>query len=1033
MIPPQKPPSPPPEPDQVLFTVTSDNKGPWPVGVLDVYEDNAFLLPSIDPKRLRDVPPGGVVAAKHGDTFEVTFHVNRIKGQTLLGAPNEVRIGGVGLHMQYDPRTQVVKLADKSVPRDFTYTVEAPVLPDAKVLAASPPPDPLIEREFTAMPPPPPGVQQLLTRADLEAKNKFDRLQLVRTALYAKVVAAGGGSPVDVPPDKVDAMLAGGEASPYEISAAEVMLARWAGLPARLGFGFYGGEAVGAGREFHPRHGAAWLETYFEGQGWVPIVGTPPRAKPSLSEENKKKEPEVRPTDELALTVYLPVQRPSLHQLYETVRYYAAFVVPLVLVLGLLVFAYPAALKAARSRRRARWASDRGLPARIVVTYAELRDRCIDLNIGVTHHTPLELVVDIEDDREHRKLAWLVTRSLWGDLARDLRVEDAEAAHEMARSVSRRLDREQSGLNRVLAWTSRASLRDPWTREIPNVWPRPVHPVGWVVKRLRRAWRAVPRPGRQRHLAGAATLVVLVALFLTQPRPRGGRDLACCLPGAAHAGDHRQLPDRAPGRHRGVVLVWREEAAHLRLPAVHPPRRRRRGAGEHPGGGLQGRHRQQPVERAARRGGRPRVARGVRDAPLRHRAGALVRGSRAALLPVVPARAQRDAVGQLPRVVRRRRARRQGDHPPSAHGAAGVAGASGGAPHPDDHDRRHRRAQAMTLRRDRRAGIGAGIAALCVLVSACGPPNDMEVGLNEVHTNVVFGAKKVEETTTAPPQTTAPNRETRTPAPSFIAPPPVVAPVAGPVRQRVAEAVTCPSAGLYDVPPPAGTEIVGQPVGGVYPFSQKGSFQRPGRPPTPLPTTTERTIRGVTPTGDGGYRYQQVVEQLGAKTTTTYQYVKAAPRPSLAAKNGDAGIDGIYITNVITEGPGGTVEVFEPASPGLRLFPTPADLGVLWSSAAVDARHGAAMRLSGSISDRFRVDACGDLVEGWRSQVVIDVKTPDSSYTLKADYILLPDLGGLIGADKVELAGTYHGIADVKQTSETSIQRLSPIRPAPPQ
>ena len=33
-------------------------------------------------------------------------------------------------------------------------------------------------------------------------------------------------------------MLAGGEATPYEITAAEVMLARWAGIPARIGFGF---------------------------------------------------------------------------------------------------------------------------------------------------------------------------------------------------------------------------------------------------------------------------------------------------------------------------------------------------------------------------------------------------------------------------------------------------------------------------------------------------------------------------------------------------------------------------------------------------------------------------------------------------------------------------------------------------------------------------------------------------------------------------------------------------------------------------
>jgi transglutaminase-like putative cysteine protease len=512
VIPPQKPPAPPPEPDQVLFSVQSDNKGPWPVGVLDVYQDNAFLLPSIDPARVRKVKADGVVAPKHGDTFEVSFHVNRLKGQTLIGAPNQVRIGGVGLDLEYDPRTQVVKLAERSVPRDFTYSVEAPVLPQAKVLADSPPADAAIQREFTAMPPPPPGVQQLLTKADLEAKNKFDKLQLVRNALYTKVVAAGGGTPVDVPPEKVDAMLAGAEATPYEISAAEVMLARWAGLPARLGFGFYGGDPAGGGREFHPRHGAAWLETYFEGSGWVPIVGTPPRAKPSLSEENKKKEPEVRPTDELALTVYLPVRRPSLRLLYETIRYYASIVLPIVMALLILAVGYPAVLKAARTRKRLRWASDRGLLARIVVGYAELRDRCTDLNIGDTRHSPLEFVCDVDDDREHRELGWLVTRAIWGDLTRDLRVEDAEAAQEMARSVQRRIDREQSGLNRVLAWTSRASLRDPWTAEIPNAWQPERLRAG--LARLSRRARAVPPSGRHRQVASAAAVVLVIAMLL---------------------------------------------------------------------------------------------------------------------------------------------------------------------------------------------------------------------------------------------------------------------------------------------------------------------------------------------------------------------------------------------------------------------------------------------------------------------------------------------------------------------------------------
>jgi hypothetical protein len=66
----------------------------------------------------------------------------------------------------------------------------------------------------------------------------------------------------------------------------------------------------------------------------------------------------------------------------------------------------------------------------------------------------------------------LVTRALWGDLARDLQLEDVEAAEDMAASVRRRLVREQPSTNRALAWLSRASLRDPYSTEIPNMWRR---------------------------------------------------------------------------------------------------------------------------------------------------------------------------------------------------------------------------------------------------------------------------------------------------------------------------------------------------------------------------------------------------------------------------------------------------------------------------------------------------------------------------------------------------------------------------------
>jgi hypothetical protein len=178
----------------------------------------------------------------------------------------------------------------------------------------------------------------------------------------------------------------------------------------------------------------------------------------------------VRPTDELALVVYAPVELRSIRLGYVLVRYYAARAVPLALLGLLLVVFYPALVKVVRRIRRRRVAGRLGPQARIAAAYAELRDLATDLNIAGPALSPLELVDRVEPDAEHRELAWLVTRALWGDLSRDLRAGDVDAAEEMSRSVAKRLRQAQPGFARIAAVSSRASLVDPWTRELPTMW-----------------------------------------------------------------------------------------------------------------------------------------------------------------------------------------------------------------------------------------------------------------------------------------------------------------------------------------------------------------------------------------------------------------------------------------------------------------------------------------------------------------------------------------------------------------------------------
>jgi hypothetical protein len=455
--------------DRPLFDVTSTLTGPWRLGVLDEYDGSAWLLPPFDLKRAIDPGPGGSVPGPKRPTTTAQFRIRDLGGFTLPAPPGPIAITGAKGDVGFDPRTQVFRARRGAAGDGFTYTVEAARLPNGTELRAPAGAVPAAIRRFTNVPDPPIEVSALLAAAPT---NPFERLQSLRARLYSKVVAAGSGVPVDVPPARVVAMLRGGDATPYEIVAAEALLARWSGLPARIGYGFNGGRPVDGAQEFRPRDGANWLEVYLGDQGWVPILGTPPKARSSLTTDPKNQKPTIRPSDELTLQVYLPLESPNPLQLFQVVRYWAKVAAPFVAGAALLVTMFPWPLKLWRGRRRRRWAAAAGLSGRIAVAYAELRDTAIDLGIGGATSTPLDFLDATVEDEEHEELAWLVTRALWGDLCRDLREEDAVAAEALASSLRRRLIGAQSALARLTGAVSKASLRSPFDAGLPNSWPR---------------------------------------------------------------------------------------------------------------------------------------------------------------------------------------------------------------------------------------------------------------------------------------------------------------------------------------------------------------------------------------------------------------------------------------------------------------------------------------------------------------------------------------------------------------------------------
>ena len=454
--------------DRVLFEVESKISGPWRLGSLDVYDGSDWRLPPFAQSQVNAVPKSGFVDDDLVAKVNATFTVRGLGGAILPALPNTVGIRARGPALAYDSRNANIRLANGQVTPGLTYDVVAAGLPSVEELRKAPRPIPDEVAEFTKISSPPPAVQALILSAP--KKSLWDAFDYLRTYILDNVTAAGPGIPKSIKPQRLDDMIAGTKrASPFEIVAAQAMLARWIGLPPRIGYGFDGGDLENGRFHVRPRHGATFVEVYFPGFKWLPVIGAPKKAEATTSSNEQQVNPNVLPSQDIAVQLTLPVltKRPSV--LGKQVQRVLAIVVPVV-VLALLTYLFlPVLQKSRRRSRRRAEAQASGPAARIALAYAEWRDACTDFACGDPSDTPLMFLRHFPPDEEHRELAWLTTRSLWGDLQHDVTPDMAVIAEELARSLRRRLAQARPATLRAIALVSRLSLRDPYGAEPPAV------------------------------------------------------------------------------------------------------------------------------------------------------------------------------------------------------------------------------------------------------------------------------------------------------------------------------------------------------------------------------------------------------------------------------------------------------------------------------------------------------------------------------------------------------------------------------------
>jgi hypothetical protein len=448
--------------DRVLFEVDSSISGPWRIGSLDVYDGRDWRLPPFAEGRLRNVPRSGVVDRDLVPGVKATFTVAGLGGAVLPGLPNTVGIVAEGPRLAYDARSGNIRVAQGQVQAGLRYTVAAASLPTVEALKAVGGKVTGDIARLTDIADPPPKIRDLISRAPKGSKwEEFDSL---RGFVLDTVTATGQGVPKGITPDRVEEMLfASKEGSPFEIVAAQAMIARWVGLPSRIGYGFDGGETVNGKLQVRPRHGATFVEVYFPRFKWLPIIGAPKKARATVANPDQQQfDPNVLPSEDIAVELFLPAVIAPRSRLLDNIRLGVLVAVLSGLVLLLAYATYPAARKAwLRSRRRSA-AAAAGPRSRIELAYAEWRDALADFGYAYRTDTPLMLLDRFVPDSEHTELAWLVTRTIWGDLRHQITDELAAAAEELSRTLRRRLAQAQPATMRAIAIVSRASLRDPY-------------------------------------------------------------------------------------------------------------------------------------------------------------------------------------------------------------------------------------------------------------------------------------------------------------------------------------------------------------------------------------------------------------------------------------------------------------------------------------------------------------------------------------------------------------------------------------------
>jgi hypothetical protein len=339
------------------------------------------------------------------------------------------------------------------------------------------------------------------------------------------------------------------------------------------------------------------------------------------------------------------------------------------------------------------------------------------------------------------------------------------------------------------------------------------------------------------------------------------------------------------------------------------------------------------------------------------------------------------------------------------------------------------------------------IALVGVLSAACVRPDKPTVAINKLEANLVFGVTKPPEQVETPIQQAAVQVAQLDEVFQAFNFPDAPLPAFNNVPLISAPKVACPTAAPDAAPAKAAEVTITGPVPmGINRYKVGGFFTEASGQVPFAPDRFERRIvrrfKELSPTLTTFEVVQPVLGRPDRFVVATYEVNTAGLNRNPSNGVGvittpgvgepERGVSLVRMAEVDKNGR--ELAAFEPTF-GLLLLPLPVTAGEQFQSVAVDPKSGQTITHESIVLRRQRIDACGDLVDGWlvetnrvvsRNPAATDVSSGNSSG--KYSMIIAPQLGGLPVQERIIIdAGCPAGPCDISAT----LGQLSPD-PLPP-